>query len=156
MRRGFSIVASLAVVVACAGIAVAGTHSTKTVADTMTAGAMTYKIGNPNTGLCHGPPNQCGTITLTPAGGKTKVVINITGEPKGAIEPSHIHKGACKNPGVIVWPLTDVVAGHSTTIVDAPISKVNVAGDSVNIHRSAAQLNQFMACGNVGTSMGSM
>jgi hypothetical protein len=119
----------------------------------MMATVQTFKIGAANNGICSGPVRQCGTITFTPSGEKTRVVISITGEPAGAIEPSHIHKGVCGHPGSVIYPLTDVVAGHSTTVVNAPISKVVVAGDSVNIHKSAAQLNQYMACGNLGMAM---
>jgi hypothetical protein len=92
---------------------------------------------------------QNGTVALTPMGEKTKVVIEITNEPAGAIEPSHVHVGNCAHPGKVIYPLTDVVAGHSTTIVDAPISKIAVAGNSVNIHKSAAELNLFLSCANL-------
>lgn len=143
MRRSSTFIALLAVAVACAGIAVAW-------ASPMAApGSKVYQIGAPSNGICPGPVGQCGTITLTPESGKTLVVISIKNEPKGAIEPSHIHKGGCAHPGAVVWPLTDVVAGHSSTLVNAPIGKVAVAGDSVNIHKSAAQLNVYMACGNL-------
>jgi hypothetical protein len=146
MRSGLSFVALIAVAAIWTGIAIAGSAPV----------SKTHKIGAPSNGICPTPPGprrQCGTITLTAAGGKTQVVIEIKNEPAGAIEPSHIHKGACGHPGAVVWPLTDVVAGHSTTVVNAPISKVDVAGDSVNIHQSAAQLNKYTACGNLATAM---
>jgi hypothetical protein len=154
MRRGSFFVALIAVSVASASIAIAGpTPPTPgSGAMSMGAGTQTYKIGSA-TGSGPSRTGQIGTLTLTPVGGKTRVVIAITGEPTGAIEPAHIHKGVCGHPGAVIWPLTDVVAGHSTTLVNAPISKVAVPGDSVNIHKSAAQLNQYMACGNLAMAM---
>jgi hypothetical protein len=153
MRRALSFIALIAVAAASAGIAIAAPTSPTVVSDAMAPGVMIYKIGSA-TGTGPSRTGQTGTITLTPVGEKTKVVINITGEPEGAIQPTHIHKGPCGHPGAVIWPLTDLVAGHSTTMVNAPISKVNIVGDSLNTHRSAAQLNQIMACGNIGTSMG--
>ena len=149
MRRGFSVFALIAVFAASASVA------TGANAPAMPAGAKTYQIGSA-TGMGPSRTGQHGTITLAPVGDKTRVVIEIVGEPSGAVEPAHIHKGNCTHPGAVVWPLTDVVAGHSSTLVNAPMDKVNVMGDSVNIHKSAAMLNVYMACGNVGTSMGSM
>jgi len=151
MRRAVSVFALFAVLAASAGTAARADSG----GGMMPAGAKTYQIGSA-TGVGPSRTGQHGTITLTPQGQNTLVVINITGEPEGAVEPSHIHKGNCAHPGAVIWPLTDVVAGHSKTVVKAPIDKVNVLGDSVNIHKSAAQLNVYMACGNVGTSMGSM
>ena len=111
----------------------------------------------PDTYKIHGlyGSGQHGTVTLYPLSGKTRVTIHLTGEPVGAIEPAHVHTGNCAHPGPVIYPLTDVVAGHSTTLVNAPISKVAVAGNSVNVHKSAAQLNLYMACANLG-SAGSM
>ncbi|HEV2909700.1 MAG TPA: hypothetical protein VGX02_10540 [Candidatus Eremiobacteraceae bacterium] len=92
---------------------------------------------------------QQGTVTMVAAGSKTRVTIALTGEPMGAIEPAHVHVGNCAHPGAVIYPLTDVVAGHSVTLVNAPLSKVQVTGNSVNVHKSAAQLNLYMACANL-------
>jgi hypothetical protein len=92
---------------------------------------------------------QQGTVTMAAVGNKTRVTIAITNEPNGAIEPAHVHVGNCAHPGAVIYPLTDVVAGHSVTLVPAPLSKVQVTGNSVNVHKSAAQLNLYMACANL-------
>jgi hypothetical protein len=92
---------------------------------------------------------QQGTVIMTAQGDKTKVVINLTGALEGAIEPAHVHKGNCQHPGDVIYPLTDVVAGHSTTIVNAPIAQVSMTGDSVNVHKSKAQLNLYVACADL-------
>ena len=102
-----------------------------------------------------GQSGQSGTVTITAQGATTKVVIALTGEPSGAHQPAHIHVGDCAHPGAVKIPLTDIVGGHSTTIIDKPYSQVVVAGTSVNTHKSAAELNVYKACANLtmGTSM---
>jgi hypothetical protein len=96
-----------------------------------------------------GASSQSGTITFQAMGSKTKVTIMITKERASAYEPAHIHVGGCKNPGAVKFPLTDVVHGYSVTILNVPISEATVAGTSVNIHKSAQQLNIYVACGNI-------
>jgi Cu/Zn superoxide dismutase len=36
-----------------------------------------------------------GTVTLTPQGDKTQVVIKLAGAPSGVQQPAHIHDGNC-------------------------------------------------------------
>ncbi len=96
-----------------------------------------------------GASSQSGTITFQAMGSETKVTINITKEGASADEPAHIHAGSCKNPGAVKFPLTNVVHGFSETILNVPISEATVAGTSVNIHKSPAQLNIYVACGNI-------
>src|SRR5512142_462766 len=38
---------------------------------------------------------QSGSAEITEADGKTTVTVTVTGEPAGAVEPSHIHSGSC-------------------------------------------------------------
>ncbi|MBV8282836.1 MAG: hypothetical protein JO347_12360 [Candidatus Eremiobacteraeota bacterium] len=90
-------------------------------------------------------PSACQKTTPS-ATACTKVVIALTGEPEGAVQPAHIHKGDCAHPGAVIIPLTDVVGGASVTLVPKPISDVLITGDSVNTHKSASQLNIYMAC----------
>jgi len=143
--------AALAMVAGTACIALAAPHQA-VVAGTMNAAqaGMTFKFNAIGGGI------QKGTVTLVSMGEKTKVTIALTGEPVGAVEPSHVHKGDCAHPGAVIYPLTDVVAGSSVTVVNAPISKIAVAGDSVNVHKSAAQLNLYMSCANLGNPPSSM
>jgi hypothetical protein len=148
MRKLSLALFALAIAAATAGVAFAASST----------GSMSSMGSHPNNVFHFNPmtkSGQQGTVTITPMGAdKTKVVISLTGAPVGAIEPAHIHKGQCdiSDPGhfgPVVIPLTDVVAGHSMTIVNEPISKVAVTGDSVNVHKSAAQINQVEACANV-------
>jgi hypothetical protein len=95
--------------------------------------------------------NQTGVATLTPTSdGKTKVDIAIKGEPDGAIEPAHIHKGPCKtlNPKPS-YPLTPVTGGKSSSVVDAPLSQLQAATLAINVHESAAAIQTYVACGDI-------
>ena len=91
-----------------------------------------------------------GTVTLIAASDKqTKVVITLTGEGAANAEPAHIHLGSCPNPGAVKWPLSNVIHGASTTLVNAPISQINKAGFAVNVHQSIVKINHYVACGNI-------
>ena len=59
---------------------------------------------------------ETGGAVLTEVNGKTTVLITIVGEPTGASQPAHIHDGGCgPTLGKVVYPLTNVVNGVSTT-----------------------------------------
>jgi Cu/Zn superoxide dismutase len=95
--------------------------------------------------------NQTGVATLTPTSdGKTKVDIAIKGEPDGAVEPAHIHKGPCKtlNPKP-TYPLTAVTGGKSSSVVDAPLSQLQAGTMAINVHESAAAIQNYVACGDI-------
>jgi hypothetical protein len=93
-----------------------------------------------------------GTVTLTPKGDKTQVVISMTGAP-GAAQPAHIHDGSCANldpkPRV---PLQNVVDGKSTTTLDMKLSDIMSKGGAVNVHKSAADVKTYVACGDLKAS----
>ncbi|MDB5072357.1 MAG: hypothetical protein JWM87_3468 [Candidatus Eremiobacteraeota bacterium] len=79
-----------------------------------------------------------------------KVSITVSGEPPGAIQPSHIHKGVCGSNGPIVKPLTNVVNGHSvTTLPGVTVSQLIAMGTYINIHKSAAMLTVIVSCGKI-------
>ncbi|HXM19160.1 MAG TPA: hypothetical protein VN934_10205 [Candidatus Tumulicola sp.] len=90
---------------------------------------------------------ETGKATLTAAGAKTKVVISIKGEPAGASQPAHIHTGTCAKLGGVVYPLTNVVGGTSTTWVNASLSTIKSKGTAINLHQSAKNLAKYVACG---------
>lgn len=98
---------------------------------------------------------QSGTAVLTDLGnGKTRVDVTITGEPSGADEPMHIHQGTCPNPGAVVYPLTNVVNGKSTTDITATLASLTGGTFAINGHKSATQLDQpnYVFCGNITAS----
>src|SRR5690349_3091630 len=94
---------------------------------------------------------QTGTATLTPMGDQTQVVINLPAGPAGASveQPVHIHDGACPTPGKVIWPLTNLKEGKSTTMVNAKLSDIADGKHAINAHKSAAEASVYTSCGNV-------
>lgn len=94
--------------------------------------------------------SEAGTATIKEADGKVVVTLNVTGEPKGAIQPAHIHLGSCPNPGAVKYPLTNVVDGKSETTLNVTMDKLRSELPlAVNVHRSAAQAKVYVSCGNL-------
>ncbi len=100
--------------------------------------------------------NQTGVAVLTPTSdGKTKVDIALKGEPDGAVEPAHIHKGPCKTltpkPS---YALTAIAGGKSSTVVDVPLSQLQAGTMAINVHESATQIQTYVACGDIPPASG--
>lgn len=92
---------------------------------------------------------ETGMVTMTEENGQITVSISMSGAPETA-QPAHIHTGSCPTPGGIVYPLTDVVNGMSETVIDATME--DLRGQlplAVNIHQSAAEIQEYVACGDV-------
>lgn len=97
-----------------------------------------------------GNSGQTGTAVLSEESGKTKVVVSVTGEPKGAVEPAHIHMGACPTPGTVLYPLTNVVDGKSETTIAATFADLKSQLPlAINLHESAALIKNYVACGDL-------
>jgi len=90
-----------------------------------------------------------GTVTLTPQGDKTQVVIKLAGAPSAA-QPAHIHDGSCASldpkPRV---PLQNVVDGSSTTTVAIKLDDIMSKGGAINVHKSATDVKTYVACGDL-------
>lgn len=103
---------------------------------------------------------QVGTITLFNAGSRTRVVLDIKGEPEGRVEATHIHRGKGCAPGQIdpkpVYPLNNVVNGRSVTIVDAPEAKLLSGNYNVVVHAGPMPAEAPGMMGHGMSSMGSM
>jgi plastocyanin len=102
-----------------------------------------------------------------------------TSAHEGAAHPAHIHSGTCATLGDVVYPLSDVggpmmdasgtaVAGMamgatdaiavdvSVTTVQADLNTIVSGGHAINVHESAENIGNYIACGNIGgTMMGS-
>ncbi len=93
---------------------------------------------------------ETGTVTFTPQGDKTQVVLKMTGAPAGVAQPVHIHDGSCANldakPRI---PLQSVSNGSSTTLVDMKLDDIMKQGGAINVHKSAADLKVYVACGDL-------
>ena len=79
--------------------------------------------------------------------------------------PAHIHTGTCDELGDVVHPLADVVAptdgeqsgpttAHavktSETTVDMPLEEIIDGGHAINVHLSAEEIDEYIACGDIG------
>lgn len=96
--------------------------------------------------------NESGTATLKETDRKVVVSLSVTGEPKGAIQPAHIHLGSCPNPGAVKYPLTNVVDGKSETTLNVTMDQLR--GElplAINVHKSAAQSKVYVSCGDLPT-----
>jgi hypothetical protein len=101
--------------------------------------------------LAQNGSGQTGVATLTPTSdGKTKVDIAIKGEPDGASEPTHIHKGPCKTlTAKPSYPLTPVAGGKSSSVVDVPLSQLQGGTFAINLHESSTAIQNYVACGDI-------
>ena len=91
-----------------------------------------------------------GTAVLTAMGTQTQVVVTVTGEPAAGSEPDHIHTGECgATLGGVKYPLKNVEGGTSTTVVDVPLASLETGGFAINVHESAANIANYVACGNI-------
>ena len=94
-----------------------------------------------------------GVATLTPEGGKTRVVLKLSGAAAAVPHPAHIHAGTCtKLDPKPKYPLNGVVNGSSTTVVDAGLDAITSGANAINVHKSAEDIKTYIACGNVSRS----
>lgn len=98
---------------------------------------------------------QNGTATLTAQGSKTKVVISLANANPN--EPAHIHPGPCKTlDPAPKYPLTNVVKGMSTTVVDASLASLMSGAFAINVHAGGgALIKKYVSCGDIPKSSGS-
>lgn len=93
---------------------------------------------------------ESGTATLTQTGADVKVMISLKGAPATTPQPAHIHDGTCANLKGVAYPLSNVVAGASTTTVKGiTIDKLLGGTYAINVHESAANLGKYVACGDI-------
>ncbi len=78
--------------------------------------------------------------------------------------PAHIHTGTCAELGEVVLPLTEVAAPDgeqsgaesalpiktSHTVVEAPLEEIIAGGHAINVHLSAEEIGEYIACGDIG------
>jgi hypothetical protein len=95
---------------------------------------------------------QSGTATFSEEGDKTKVVIDLSNPPADP-QPAHIHTGTCAelNP-TPEYPLANVEDGASETTVDVPLSDLQAEDYAVNVHKSEAEVETYVACGDIPKS----
>jgi hypothetical protein len=92
---------------------------------------------------------QPGTITMTPRGAQTEIVVQAQSGGAGVQQPAHVHEGSCPGVGPVRHPLTNVVDGRSTTTVNASLDDLLSGAYSINLHRSTAEAQIYTACINL-------
>jgi hypothetical protein len=93
---------------------------------------------------------ESGTATLSEAGGKTKVVVDIKGQPAGTPQPLHVHKGTCsKLDPAPAYGLTTLSNGKSETTIDASLASLQTGGFAINGHKSAQDAKTYVFCGDI-------
>ena len=90
-----------------------------------------------------------GTATLTDMGnGQTRVAVRIS--PGTGDHPAHIHSGNCgPSLGAVVYPLSNVQGGTSTTEVGASLASLQTGDFAINLHESPTNIPLYVACGNI-------
>jgi hypothetical protein len=93
---------------------------------------------------------QSGSATLFPEGEKTRVVIELLNTPQGVAQPAHIHAGRCdKLDKAPKWPLEALKGGRSVTLVPASLDAILADKAAINIHKSSAEIQVYVACGDI-------
>jgi hypothetical protein len=110
--------------------------------------AITVKLGAQNNS------GQTGSATLMPEGKQTKVVIDLANAPGGVAQPAHIHLGTCDNLNKAPkWPLEAVKDGRSVTMLPVVLDTILGEKAAINVHKSAAEVQIYVACGNIVAPM---
>ncbi len=101
-----------------------------------------------------GGSGVAGKVTFTDAGSTlTNVVIELTGNPADSTHAAHIHNGVKGSGGTVAFPLTNVVKGKSTTLVDKSYDELTKFNGYVNIHASTMDRNPaVVATTNIGSN----
>ena len=92
-----------------------------------------------------------GTATLTEEAGGLTVTINTAVGNLAVPMPAHIHNGTCPGIGTIAYPLQDVEGGVSvTSIAGLTLADLeNLLPLAINLHQSAEQMGNYVACGEL-------
>ena len=93
---------------------------------------------------------QTGTATLSSVGeDRTRVVVQVSNAPEEA-QPAHIHKGTCDelDPSP-AFPLESLENGRSNTVVEASLDDLQATAYAINVHKSEAEANTYVACGDL-------
>lgn len=92
---------------------------------------------------------ESGTATLKQSGKSLLVTLSLTGG--SGDQPAHIHKGTCaKLDPKPAYPLTTVADGKSeTTLKGVTLAALMSGTYAINVHKSAADIKDYVACGDL-------
>lgn len=92
---------------------------------------------------------ESGKAELIAKGAKTEVILHLEHSGTGP-QPAHIHEGTCGNlnpkPTFVLKP---VEHGKSVTLVGTTLEKLLAGKYAINIHKSAKDIQDFVACGDI-------
>lgn len=107
---------------------------------------MTVSLGEQN------GSTQSGEATLTAVDDSTTHVVISIGSGGETPQPAHIHKGSCDQlDPQPEHPLEDVVDGQSSTHLNVSLDELRDGEFAINVHKSAAALETYVACGDIGS-----
>ncbi len=91
-----------------------------------------------------------GEAKLSTEDGQTKVTFDL--QNAAGPHPAHIHEGTCaKLTAAPKFPLTDVTDGKSETMVAVTLADIQSTPHAINLHTSAQNLEQYVACADIPT-----
>lgn len=93
---------------------------------------------------------QMGMAILRQKDTMVYVDINVLNAGTAGLQPAHIHKGMCPNPGEVIYPLNVSQKGVSGTLLDTTLEQIlDQLPLAINIHTSSDQSETYTACGNI-------
>ena len=92
-----------------------------------------------------------GGAILTDLGdGELAVTIGVVAIGFAEPMPAHIHEGTCADlDPTPKYPLNDVAAGSSNTVIEVTLDELTADPHAVNIHKSAAEAAVYVACADI-------
>ena len=92
---------------------------------------------------------ESGKAELIAKGEKTEVILHLA--HSGTVpQPAHIHAGTCTNLSPKpAFQLKPVVHGKSVTVIDTSLEKLLDGKYAINIHKSAKEIQDYVACGDI-------
>ncbi|MDP3881218.1 MAG: hypothetical protein Q8Q32_03515 [bacterium] len=112
------------------------------------AGAVTVTLHEQNNS------GQSGMATIEDVDGRARVTVKVTAGPNGIAQPAHIHIGSCADIGSVEYPLSNVLEGQSVTTLDVSTNEIMSSLPlALNVHKSAAESDIYVACGDLGGSL---
>jgi CHRD domain len=119
---------------------------TETAGEVVSEAEVSIELGEQNAS------GQSGTATLSPNDdGTVHVSLEISNPPAEA-QPAHIHQGTCAElDPTPAFPLESVVNGTSESDVDVSLQDLldAVDGYAINVHKSDAEADVYVACGDI-------
>ena len=94
---------------------------------------------------------EAGSATLTQVANGVKVVVSL--KHATGSQPTHIHTGTCANINKAPeYALVNTVNGNgSSTVPGIKLADLLNGKYAINVHKSAADLATYVACGNIAT-----